>query len=79
MTYGDIIEIASDPGLESVSIFARGGCAIGSDLAATRTRWCRRFFNLADLNAAIADLLDELNNRPMRHIGKSRRQLFEEM
>ena len=30
-------------------------------------------------NAAIADLLEELNNRPMRHIGKSRRQLFEEI
>ena len=39
----------------------------------------RRFFNLADLNAVIADLLEELNNRPMRHIGKSRRQLFEEI
>jgi len=39
----------------------------------------RRFFNLTDLNAAIADLLEELNNRPMRHIGKSRRQLFEEI
>jgi transposase len=35
------------------------------------------FFSLADLNAAIAGLLADLNNRPMRHIGKSRRQLFE--
>ena len=39
----------------------------------------RRFFNLADLNTAIGGLLEELNNRPMRHIGKSRRQLFEEI
>ena len=39
----------------------------------------RRFFSLADLNAAIAVLLDDLNNRPMRHIGKSRRELFEEI
>jgi len=39
----------------------------------------RRFFNLTDLNAAIGGLLEELNNRPMRQIGKSRRQLFEEI
>src|SRR4029077_8711598 len=39
----------------------------------------RRFFNLADLNGAIGGLLEELNDRPMRHIGKSRRQLFEEI
>ncbi len=37
------------------------------------------FFSLAQLNAAIAELLEELNNRPMRHIGKSRRELFEEI
>ncbi|MDH4261253.1 MAG: IS21 family transposase [Gammaproteobacteria bacterium] len=36
------------------------------------------FFSLADLNDTIAVLLDDLNNRPMRHIGKSRRQLFED-
>ncbi|MGY2891327.1 transposase, partial [Bradyrhizobium sp. USDA 4524] len=39
----------------------------------------RRFFNLTDLNTAIGGLLEELNHRPMRHIGKSRRQLFEEI
>ena len=39
----------------------------------------RRFFSLADLNAAIADLLEDLNNRIMRQPGKSRRQLFEEI
>ena len=38
-----------------------------------------RFFSLADLNAAIGMLLEELNNRPMRRLGKSRRQLFEEI
>lgn len=37
------------------------------------------FFSLAQLNAAIADLVEDLNNRPMRHAGKSRRQLFEEI
>jgi len=39
----------------------------------------RRFFSLADLNAAIAVLLEDLNNRPMRHVGKSRRELFEQI
>ncbi|BCG97322.1 putative transposase y4bL/y4kJ/y4tB [Mesorhizobium sp. 131-2-1] len=39
----------------------------------------RQFFSLALLNAAIAELLEELNNRPMRHVGKSRRELFEEI
>lgn len=37
----------------------------------------RTFFGLADLNAAIRELLAELNGRSMRHLGQSRRQLFE--
>ena len=37
----------------------------------------RRFFSLAELNGAIRELIDELNNRPMRQIGSSRRALFE--
>ncbi len=37
------------------------------------------FFNLAELNRAILELLAELNNRPMRHLGQSRRQLFESL
>jgi transposase len=37
----------------------------------------RRFFSLANLNRAIRELLEELNNRLMRHLGKSRRELFE--
>lgn len=39
----------------------------------------RQFFNLIDLNSAIGGLLEELNNRPMCHIGKFRRQMFEEI
>jgi transposase len=35
------------------------------------------FFDLADLNRALRALQDELNDRPMRHLGQSRRQLFE--
>ncbi|MDE3832001.1 IS21 family transposase [Sinorhizobium meliloti] len=39
----------------------------------------RTFFSLVELNSAVAELLEELNNRPMRHVGKSRRELFEEI
>ncbi|MBE3144901.1 MAG: transposase, partial [Planctomycetes bacterium] len=39
----------------------------------------RTFFSLAELNRAIVRLLEELNNRPMKHLGKSRKQLFEEL
>lgn len=38
----------------------------------------RRFTTLAVLNAAIAKLLESLNNRPMRCLGGSWRQLFEQ-
>ena len=37
----------------------------------------RTFFTLPDLNQAIRELLDELNQRPMKHLGRSRRELFE--
>jgi transposase len=37
----------------------------------------RRFFSLAELNAAIGELIAVLNDRPMRHLGSSRRALFE--
>jgi transposase len=35
------------------------------------------FFSLAELNERIAELVEELNNRPMRVYRESRRQLFE--
>lgn len=37
------------------------------------------FFSEAEANRAIKPLLDGLNNRPMAHLGKTRRQLFEEL
>jgi transposase len=37
----------------------------------------RRFFSLAELNGAIGELIETLNSRPMRHLGASRRDLFE--
>ncbi|MDF1556499.1 MAG: IS21 family transposase, partial [Deferrisomatales bacterium] len=39
----------------------------------------RQFVGLAELNTAIAPLLDELNARPMAHLGASRWELFESL
>ena len=40
----------------------------------------RRFYSLAELNAAIAELLRQLNDeRPIRRLGVTRRALFEEL
>jgi len=39
----------------------------------------RTFFSLEELNAAMAEKLEELNLRVMEHLGKSRRQLFEDL
>jgi transposase len=39
----------------------------------------RRFFSLAELNGAIRELVGDLNDRPMRHLGTSRRILFERL
>jgi transposase len=47
------------------------------------TRWIvaklrkRTFFTLAELNAAIRDCVDQINDRVTRHLGASRRSLFE--
>jgi transposase len=49
------------------------------------TRWIiaklrnRQFFSLADLNAAIRECVGILNDRPSRHLGASRIQLFEQL
>jgi transposase len=39
----------------------------------------RTFFSVAELNAAIRELLEQLNDRPMQKIGKSRRELWEQI
>ena len=39
----------------------------------------RRFFSLAELNRAIGELVADLNARPMRRLGVSRRDLFLEL
>jgi len=47
--------------------------------AAARGHRNRRFSSLTELNAAIRELLDRLNDRVTRHLGASRRQLFEQI
>jgi hypothetical protein len=37
----------------------------------------RRFFSLTELNGAVRECIADLNNRIMRKLGKSRRELFE--
>jgi transposase len=39
----------------------------------------RRFFSLSELNRAIRELVDQLNDRPMRGWGTTRRALFEQL
>jgi transposase len=39
----------------------------------------RRFFSLGELNLAIRELVDQLNDRPMRGWGTTRRALFEQL
>jgi transposase len=39
----------------------------------------RQFFSLSALNAAIAELVVQINNRASRHLGASRRALFEDL
>lgn len=39
----------------------------------------RQFFSLEEVNAAIRPLLDRLNDKVSRHLGASRRQLFEQL
>jgi len=39
----------------------------------------RRFLSLAELNTAIRDCLADLNNRQSRHLGASRKELFDEL
>jgi transposase len=45
-------------------------------LAALRNR---TFFSLAELNQAIQELLEDLNNRPFKKLPATRRQLFEQL
>ena len=39
----------------------------------------RTFFSVAEMNAAVQELRREINDRPMKHLGASRRELFERL
>lgn len=57
---------------------AEGAVRIVSQNILARLR-NRQFFSLGELNHAIGQLLEELNNQVMKDYGKSRRALFEEL
>lgn len=57
---------------------AEGGVCLVQRWILARLRK-RIFFDLADLNAALAELLIKLNNKPMQKIKKSRKQVFDEI
>lgn len=57
---------------------AEGGVCLVQRWILARLRH-RVFFSLEELNAAIAELLIKLNNKPMQKIKKSRREIFEEV
>ena len=53
-------------------------CAGRAALDTARLR-NRRFFSLAELNQSIRELVDQLNVRPMRGWGTTRRALYEQL
>jgi len=57
---------------------AEGGVLLADRWILARLR-NRQFFSLAELNAAIRPLLVQLNDKVSRHLGASRRQLFDQL
>jgi len=49
----------------------------GQERAGHRSRRNRQFFSLVELNAAIQELVTRINDRVTRHLGTSRRALFD--
>jgi transposase len=39
----------------------------------------RQFFSIEEINQALRERLEDLNTRPMQHLGRSRREMFEEL
>jgi len=39
----------------------------------------RQFFSIEEINEVLWERLEELNSRPMKHLGKSRKEMFEEL
>ena len=56
----------------------RGSCTSGPHWILARLR-DETFFSLGALNQAIRVLLDELNDRPLKKLGVSRRALYEQL
>jgi hypothetical protein len=65
-----------------LTTFSKAKVEVGVQIA---LRWIiaklrkRTFFTLAEANAAIRDCVEQINNRVTRHLGASRRSLFEQI
>jgi len=81
-TYQDLAEhygvavIPARPRKPKDKAKAEVGVQVAERWILARLRNCP-FFGLVAVNHAISELLDPLNERPMEHLGQSRRELFE--
>ncbi len=81
-TYQDLAEhygvavIPTRPRKPKDKAKAEVGVQVAERWILARLRNCP-FFGLVAVNHAISELLDPLNERPMEHLGQSRRELFE--
>ena len=74
--YYDLIVIPARPGKPRDKAKVEAAVLLAERWIIAKLR-NRTFFSLTEANAAIAEALDQLNNRVTRHLGASRRELFE--
>jgi transposase len=83
-TYGDMLRHYGSAALPARPLKPRDKAKVEVGVQIVQ-RWIlarlrnRIFISLPQLNAAILELVGELNNRLMRHLGVSRRQLFDQI
>jgi hypothetical protein len=72
------VVVAARPGKAKDKAKVEGGVLIAQRWIVARLRH-RTFFEHAELGEAVAQLLEELNARPMQKLGVSRRELWERL
>lgn len=75
--YGAVV-IPARPGKPRDKATVESGVLVAQRWILARLRH-RTFFELAELNAAIGELLEDLNSRPLQKLGVSRRELWERL
>ncbi len=75
--YGAVV-VPARPGKAKDKAKVEGAVLLAQRWILARLRH-RTFFELGELNAAVRQLLDELNGRPMQKLGISRRQMWERL